>query len=231
MSIKNLFLDFIHLIYPNNCLLCGESLVKTESHICLFCLFSLPKTNYHLQQDNPVEKRFWGKVKVEHASSLFYFQKGSLVQKLLHELKYRGNKEIGEMLGSHLGMELLQSPFYKDIDVIVPVPLHKNRYRKRGYNQSECIANGISSVLKKPVDTQTLIRAVETSTQTKKGVFERWENTNGIFALVDNEAFNNKHILLVDDVLTTGSTLESCAKTIVDGQNKARVSIVTLAMA
>jgi ComF family protein len=231
MSIKDLFLDFIHLIYPNNCLLCGKSLVKTESHLCLYCQFSLPKTNYHLQQNNPVEKRFWGKVTIEHATSLFYFQKGSSVQQLLHELKYRGNKEIGEMLGSHLGLELLQSTFYKDIDVIVPVPLHKNRYRKRGYNQSECIANGISSVLKKPVDTTTLIRTVETATQTKKGVFERWENMNGIFALADNQTFNNKHILLVDDVLTTGSTLEACARTIVDGQNKARVSVVTLAVA
>jgi ComF family protein len=231
MRIKDLFLDFIHLIYPNNCLLCGESLVKTESQLCLFCLFSLPKTNYHLQKDNPIEKRFWGKVNIEHASSFFYFQKGSSVQKLLHELKYHGNKEIGELLGAHLGMELLQSPFYKDIDLIVPVPLHKNRYQKRGYNQSECIAKGISSVLKKPVDTQTLIRVVETSTQTKKGVFERWENTNGIFALVDNHAFKSKHILLVDDVLTTGSTLEACAKTLIEGENSVRVSIVTLAVA
>ncbi|MDR1678299.1 MAG: ComF family protein [Prevotellaceae bacterium] len=230
MTFSEIFSCFMQLIYPENCLICGENLVQTENQICLSCLIQLPKTNYHLQLDNPVEKRFWGKIRVEHASSFCFFEKGAMIQKLMHELKYRDNREIGEILGKHFGMDLAESSFYQDIDVILPVPLHKNRYHKRGYNQSEEIAKGIAVALKKPVDTQIITRAIENPTQTKKGVFERWENTTGIFVVNDIATLSDKHILLVDDVLTTGSTLEACGQAILTIPN-IRLSVVTLAMA
>ncbi len=229
MKIKSLFTDFIQLIYPNTCLLCNETLTQQESHLCLMCLHKLPKTNYHLQTENPVEKRFWGKVHVERATSFLYFQKGESVQKLLHRLKYKGEKEIGELLGKQFAHDLKDSTF-AEIDLIVPVPLHKKRYNKRGYNQSAQIAKGLSETLNKPVDTQTVVRNTENETQTQKSVYERFENTANIFSLTDNTAFENKHILLVDDVLTTGSTLEACAQAILHTKN-AKVSIVTLALA
>ncbi len=229
MLIKRLLSDFMGLIYPNVCLLCGETLNAAEREVCLLCLFKLPKTNYHKQAENPVEKRFWGKVQVERASACFVFQKQTNIQKLLHQLKYKKNQEIGVVLGECFARELLASDFCNDIDLLVPVPLHKNRFRKRGYNQSECIVQGLSTVLEIPKDTKTLFRAIENPTQTKKSVFERWENTQGIFELANQAAFAGKHILLVDDVLTTGSTLEACVHAVLQAEG-ARVSVVTLAV-
>lgn len=230
MNIKTLLLDFIHLIYPNTCLVCGEILVQGEEHICIKCLYKLPKTNYHLQEENQTEKKFWGKVKIEHATAFYSFQKGSSVQKLLHELKYKGKKEIGEVLGKHMAIDLMQCDKYEDIDLIVPVPLHKNRYNKRGYNQSEWIAKGLSAIMEKPIETESLVRLIENTTQTKKAVYERWENTQGIFEVSNSSAFENKHILLVDDVLTTGATLEACVEALLKTSG-IKVSIVTLAVA
>ncbi len=220
----------VQLVFPNSCLICGESLSASETYFCLECRFKLPKTNFHLQKDNLVEKRFWGKVHIERATSFLHFQKGGSAQILLHHLKYKGEKEIGFILGKFFAIELQASSFYNNIDLIVPVPLHINRFKKRGYNQSEWIAKGLSEVLQKPVESKALIRSVENQTQTRKSVYERWENTANIFAITDKSAFENKHILLVDDVLTTGSTLEACAQSIIEKTN-AKVSIVTLALA
>ena len=222
--------DFIHLIYPEVCSACGESLVKGEEAVCLKCIFNLPKTNYHLQADNPIEKRFWGRARIENATAFFYFQKGSSFQHLLHELKYKGNQQVGVALGKYLGGELLFSEKFRSIDVIVPVPLHKNKLLKRGYNQSACIADGIGSIMQKSVDEGNLIRVVENPTQTKKSVYERWENTDGIFENTNTAFFSNKHILLVDDVLTTGSTVIACANELLKS-DRCKVSIATLAVA
>ena len=227
---KNPFADLLNLIYPNLCFVCGETLMKNESHVCLACLNNLPRTNYHLTPDNPVEKRFWGKVPIFRGTSFFFFQKGSPFQKLLHELKYKGNKEIGEIMGKYAAVELLNSPDFCSVDFIIPIPLHPNKLAKRGYNQSEWIGKGLSRILDKPQDTNTLKRIKDTATQTKKSVFERFENTAGIFELTDTKHLEGKHLLLIDDVLTTGSTLEAAINTLLRIPN-IKISIFTLAVA
>jgi len=217
-------------MYPDLCIVCGENLLKNEHHLCLACLHAIPKTNYHLIADNPIEKRFWGKVPVFRCTSFFFFQKGSPFQKLLHCLKYKGNKEIGEVLGKYAAADILVSPDFASVDVIIPVPLHPKKYKKRGYNQSEWIARGLSEILEKPQDIVTLVRVRENATQTKKSVFERYENTEGIFELSDLTILKNKHVLLVDDVLTTGSTLEACIRALLETEG-IKVSVFTLAVA
>lgn len=226
----NPFVDFINLMFPDLCVVCGISLQKNEHQLCLSCLNDIPKTNYHLIENNPIEKRFWGKVTVYRATSYFFFQKGSSFQKVLHILKYKGNKEIGELLGRYAAIDLLDSPDFTSIDLIIPVPLHQKKLKSRGYNQSEWIAKGISAILNKPQDTTTLLRMRENPTQTKKTVYERYENTEGIFQLSNNSALENKHVLLVDDVLTTGSTLEACIRALLETPG-IKISIFTLAVA
>jgi len=227
---SNPFSDFFNLLYPDLCVVCGDNLLKNEHHICLKCLHEIPKTNYHLTVDNPIEKRFWGKVPIYRGTAFFFFQKGSPFQKLLHALKYKDLKQIGEILGKYAAADLLESPDFDSIDVIIPVPLHPKKYIKRGYNQSEWIGKGISKVLEKPQDITTLIRVRENTTQTKKSVFERYENTEGIFQISNKESLIGKHVLLVDDVLTTGSTLEACVKALLSIEG-VKVSIFTLAVA
>ena len=230
MTKFNPFADFFNLLYPDLCVVCGENLQRNEQHICLTCLNAIPKTTYHLQPDNPIEKRFWGKVPVYRATAFFHFQKGSSFQKLLHVLKYKGNKEIGERIGKYAAVDLLESADFKSVDVIVPVPLHPSKYKLRGYNQSEWIGKGLSAVMEKPQNTTILKRVKENTTQTKKSVFERYENTDGIFECSENELFEGMHVLLVDDVLTTGSTIEACVKALLKLQG-IKVSVFTLAVA
>ncbi len=226
----NPFTDFINLMFPDLCVLCGTALQKNEHQLCLSCLHDIPKTNYHLVDENPIEKRFWGKVPIQRATSYFFFQKGSSFQKLLHILKYKGNKEIGELMGKYAAIDLLDSPDFASVDLIIPVPLHPKKYKLRGYNQSEWIGKGISGILNKPQDINTLLRVRENTTQTKKSVYERYENTEGIFALSNKTVLEGKHVLLVDDVLTTGSTLEACARALLETPG-IKISIFTLAVA
>ena len=228
--IKQHLSSFLSLIYPQVCCVCGNQLVQTERSICEQCVHDLPKTNLQKVPGNQVEKLFWGKVHIEFATAFFYFQKGSVAQKILHQLKYKGNKDIGIDLGLHFGSVLSSVSSISTIDYIVPVPLHPNKFRKRGYNQSKMIAIGLSQVLNIPIETKSLIRCIENTTQTKKGVIERWTNTSDVFAVQNKEAFADKHILLVDDVLTTGSTVEACAKAILQTP-KAKLSFVSLALA
>jgi ComF family protein len=226
----NPFVDLFNLFYPDLCLVCGANLLRSEQHICVSCLYGIPKTNFHLLHDNLIEKRFWGKVPVSRSTAFFFFQKGSPFQKLLHCLKYKGNKEIGEILGKYAAVDLLESPDFTSIDVIIPVPLHPQKYKQRGYNQSEWIGKGLSVILDKPQDTTSLVRVRENTTQTKKTVYERYENTDGIFELSDKTTLIGKHVLLVDDVLTTGSTLEACIKALL-GIEGIQISIFALAIA
>lgn len=221
---------FFDLLYPNLCLICNDTLTKTENQICIKCVNEIPKTNYHLLRNNPIEKRFWGKVPVFRATSFFHFQKGSPFQKLLHSLKYRGNQNIGVEIAKFAAVELLDSPDFQTIDVIVPVPLHPFKLHKRGYNQSECLARGMAMILDKPVEINVLSRLKDTSTQTKKTVFERYINTDGIFDVSDTDKLSGKHILLIDDVLTTGSTLEACITALLKISN-VKISVFTLAVA
>ena len=220
--------DFFNLIFPKLCSACSGALLKNEKIICISCVVNLPKTNFHKDKDNPVNKVFWGRVDVEMASSFYLFSKKSKVQNLLHNLKYRGVKEVGSVLGELFGFELNNSKFYKDIDFIVPVPLHQNKLKKRGYNQSEWIAIGLSKSMKVPVNIDSLYRRSDSETQTKKSRYKRWENVGEIFGLANNN-LEGKRILLVDDVVTTGATIEACAQLLI--QQNCKVLVATIAYA
>lgn len=228
--LRNVLRDFISLIYPNLCLGCGKLLVKGENLICFDCLVRMPRTNFHKVENNKVEMIFWGRVKIEKAASYFIYQKGSIWQKVLHKFKYKGFKDAGFELGKNYGYELKDADYFGNVDYIVPVPLHPKKERKRGYNQSLSIAEGLSYSLGIPVESKNLFRIKYTNTQTKKGRYERWENVNNIFDIRSKEIYENKHILLVDDVITTGSTLEACANAILECKDS-KVSIATLAFA
>lgn len=218
------------LIFPNLCVTCGDKLIEQEQWICLHCLHHIPRTNFHLEPENPVAQLFYGRVRIEHATAFFHFSKGSNYQSLLHNLKYKGMKELGAEIGKQFGIDLLQSANFSSVEVICPVPLHPQKEKKRGYNQSWWIASGIAQQMQKQLSDDNLKRITATETQTRKARFERWQNVEGIFELSDPEAFSGKHILLIDDVVTTGSTLEACAQAIIS-KTDARVSIATLATA
>lgn len=228
--ISILWSDFINLFYPRICQSCGNYLFKNEHAICTRCLYQMPKTNFHLEKNNPVSILFWGRVKIEYATAYFTFAKGSKFQKLIHRLKYHHQTEIGIELGKHLGYNLLQSEFFNDIDLIIPVPLHPKKQKIRGYNQAKVIADGLSSSMNISVCDRNLYRSVHTQSQTKKSKHERWKNVEDIFNLHNPNDLEGKHILLVDDVVTTGSTLEACAQAILKAKGS-RVSIATLAYA
>lgn len=221
---------FLNLLFPRSCAVCNGSLVKGEESICTMCNSRMPRTNYHLQPQNEVEQRFWGKVEIERATSYFFYTKGSDYSRILHQLKYNGYKEIGEVMGRYMAKELLTSDFLQNIDLIMPIPLHSKKKKARGYNQSEWIALGLSHGTGIPMDLNVLKRVVPNSTQTRKSVFERWENVKDVFQVTCPESLQEKHILLVDDVLTTGATLISCATVLVETSN-VKVSIITLAVA
>ena len=218
------------LFFPRLCVVCGDKLIEQEQWICLHCLHHIPRTNFHLEPDNRVAQIFYGRVKLEFATSFFYFSKGSKYQSLLHALKYKGMKELGAEIGKHFGIDLMQSPDFLSVDVICPVPLHPQKEKKRGYNQSWWVASGIALQMQKELSDDNLKRVTATETQTRKSRFERWQNVEGIFELSHPDAFAGKHILLIDDVVTTGATLEACAQTILS-QTDARVSIATLGTA
>ena len=227
--VTKLFGDFIGLIYPNVCAACGNTLFKQEKYICTKCLYFLPKTNFHLEKDNPVCQLFWGKVHIEHAAAFYFFHKGSKYRYLIHSIKYQNLKELGYELGKKYGSELKKSDFYKGIDIVVPLPLHPSKERSRGYNQSEWIARGIAERLNVKVDRNCIKRVIATETQTRKSKFDRWKNVENIFKITDTETLASKHILLVDDVLTTGSTIESCAAELLKAENS-KVSVAALAV-
>lgn len=230
LLIKDWLGSFLSLLFPRCCLVCGRPLAKGEECICTMCNINLPRTNYHLQEDNPVVQLFWGKVPLERATSFFFYRKGSDFRQILHQLKYGGRKELGATMGRYMASELLPSGFFKGIDVIIPVPLHKKKQQLRGYNQSEWIVRGIAAVTGISVNTESIIRRKNTETQTRKSTFERWENVDGIFELHSSEHLPGKHVLIVDDVLTTGATTVACASALMEVQG-IRISILTLAVA
>lgn len=196
----------------------------------MVCIFKLPKTNFHKDKENPIAKIFWGRVSVESAASFYSFGKGGKVQHLIHQLKYKGKKEVGVSVGKLYGQELKASDNFNLIDIIVPVPLHKKKLRKRGYNQSQYFAEGLSQTMNVDTDCKSLFRALASETQTRKSRFNRWKNVESVFQLKDSISLIGKHILLVDDVITTGATLEACAHTLLQIPG-VKISIVTIAYA
>lgn len=222
--------DFIALIYPRVCMACGNSLYSGETCICTFCIFRLPRTHFHMQDDNPVARIFWGRVNVRSAASYYYFGKEGRVQRLVHQLKYKGQKEVGTALGRMYGPELMESRLFRSVECVIPVPLHKQKLKKRGYNQSECFAMGLAESMGIVCETRALVRGTPSESQTRKGRYKRWENVENVFSVKDPSALENKHLLLVDDVITTGATMEACAVQILEVKG-VKLSLASIAYA
>jgi ComF family protein len=222
--------DFVSLLFPELCAACRESLVANEHLLCTDCQYNLPYTNFHLQADNIVARQFWGKIKLEAAFAMFYFTKGGKVQNLLHQFKYNGMRKIGNLTGNMAAQQLIKNEIFNTVDYIIPVPLHKKRLKERGYNQSTCFAEGLAVKLNADVEDNNLIRAKSTETQTYKSRFARFENMQEVFIVKNPDRLINKHILLVDDVITTGSTLEACGAQLFKIEGL-KLSIATIAYA
>lgn len=221
---------FTHLFYPHICTGCGSDLLLKDNMLCARCIINLPHTNYALHNNNPVEKIFWGRIPIAAAYSQFFFAKESLIQHLVHQLKYKGNTEIGSYLGEIMGQTIINSKRFNTIDALIPLPLYPDKERKRGYNQAAIICDGMSKVMGVPVISNNLLRQRFTETQTKKHRIERWENVEGSFVLKNPGALKDKHILLVDDVVTTGATLEASGAALLKAEN-ITLSIATLTTA
>jgi ComF family protein len=222
--------DFVDLFIPSRCLNCGINLFKNEQYVCRECLSKIPKTNFIKNRDNPVSQVFWGRANLEYAFSYYFFTKNGCLQNLIHEIKYHGAKELAFELGKEFGNDLKHESYTKEFDVICPVPLHKQKEKLRGYNQSEWLASGLSDALKIPYNKNLLKRKVFTSTQTKKNRQQRWDNVKDAFEVDKISNIANKHILLLDDVLTTGATLEACAQKLLEIEGTT-VSVASLAYA
>lgn len=207
--------DFISLFFPNTCLACHDSLPRGLNFLCPACQLSLPKTDNHLVEIPEFERKLRGLIDFEHVLVYMHFQKQGVVQRIMHELKYNHKPELGELLGRWYGAELKDAGYAVAFDCVMPVPLHKSRLRSRGYNQSDHFAMGLAAALGVSCETGALIRTRANETQTRKSRQERWQNVEGLFEATDMAAIENKHILLVDDVLTTGSTLIACGEAIV----------------
>jgi ComF family protein len=222
--------DFLSLIYPRHCEACGNNLFKHESFLCNYCHLNLPKNNFHQDPENKLVQALAGRVPLIYGLSFYLFEKSGRVQKLLHAIKYQEQKELGRHLGKIYASDLLKSGWSNDIDQIIPIPLHQKKLKARGYNQSEWFAMGLSDNLNKELNTSSLSRVRETSTQTKKKKYQRWENVEGIFALNDKVELQNKHILLVDDVVTTGATIEAAWQSLKQVAGL-RISVASIAFA
>ncbi|WP_442589122.1 ComF family protein [Pedobacter sp. AW31-3R] len=222
--------DFLGLLYPDLCNGCGTLLFQGEKQICTKCLYDLPFTGFETYAANRVHQLFWGRLSCDQAMAMLYFRKGSRVQQLIHQLKYNDQTSLGIALGSMLGYKLLTSPAYCTVDFIIPIPLHPSRQRSRGYNQSEYFARGISMAMGIPVSNTQLIRQKETSSQTKKTRYQRFENMQYVFKVVHPESLKDKHVLLVDDVITTGSTFESAGQLLLNcGISKLSIAAIAFA--
>lgn len=219
--------DFMDIIYPRNCIACNITLQMAEEHICLNCKLNLPKTNFHVYNSETLARRFWGRITFESAWSFLYFEKGNAVQKILFHIKYKNASDLAEYMGHLYGLDLKDS---MQADLIIPVPLHPKKLAIRGFNQSEAIANGLSKSLEIECRPDLIVRTVHTQTQTKKNREERWANVNEIFSCTDATALKDKSVIVLDDVVTTGATLESCAQTILNAGAK-EVHLITLAIA
>lgn len=218
--------SFLHLLFPHICSGCGSDLLSKESLLCIRCLEAMPETNFELHAGNPVEKKFWGRLPLQTATAQYYFTRESLMQHLMHQFKYKRNKELGAQLGKMMGESLKRSGRFAT-DAIIPLPLFAAKEKRRGFNQATILCDGIAESLGVPVLKDVVIRSHHTDTQTKKGRVERWQNMEGKFILNKPEAIKNKNVLLVDDVVTTGATLEACGSALLQAEN-VKLSIATL---
>jgi len=227
---ENILSPFIHFFYPHTCIGCGSDIIEKENFLCLECINELPHTNFALHSNNPLEKFFWGRMPVTSGMSEFYFSKASAIQNCIHEFKYKGNIKLGLYLGRMMGKSILNSNRFSNIDLLIPLPLFTRKEFKRGFNQSSILCNGINEITNIPVMVNNVIRIKATETQTKKGRIERWEMVEKSFSVADAETLKGKHVLLVDDVITTGATIEACGSQILKVEDT-KLSIASLAFA
>ena len=225
-----MFKAIIDLFFPKVCYACHEVLNDHEQDICTDCRNNLPVTNFHFNGDNNVLKVFYARVKVENGTALFRFEKKGLVQQLIHSLKYKGQESIGVFLGDWLGGELKTVKEYSEIDMVIPVPLHKNKLKKRGYNQVAKFAQHIATALNAQYVDNVLLKVTNTQSQVLKNRFARWTNNEELFTLQNTSAIANKHILLVDDLITTGATMEACINVLNQAEN-VKISVASMAIA
>lgn len=225
-----LFKSLVNLLFPRVCAACGDILLEGEDSVCTTCRFLLPKTGYENNPDNPLAQMFYGQMPFNAVMAEFFFSKTGKVQHLIHGLKYHHCRENGIFLGQEIGKSLLKAPDYQGIDFIIPIPLHPKKEKLRGYNQSLVIAEGIHEIMNVPIAEKSLVRSVFTDTQTKKSREERYQNVKDIFELKKPEQLQGKHVLLVDDVLTTGATLMSAGKALLHAEG-IKISVATVACA
>jgi ComF family protein len=217
------------LFYPNLCLACSKNLPPGGNFLCVSCTYKLPKTDFHLHQENPLTERFWGRVDLKAGTACYHFSKSGRTQQLLHRLKYEGKRVVGVEIGKLHGSMLREAPLFQGIDMIVPVPLHPRKQRLRGYNQSAMYAMGLSERMGVPWQ-EALQRTSYTDSQTRKSRMERFANVESVFAVRNEAVLRGKHVLLVDDVVTTGATLEACAQCLLKVP-EVKVSIAAIAIA
>ncbi|MDZ4794469.1 MAG: ComF family protein [Bacteroidota bacterium] len=228
-ALKEIGDSLLHLFFPHVCAGCGSDSLNEKTVLCMRCMAAMPETNFEQHANNPVEKMFWGRLPLIVATAQFYFTKESLLQQLLHQLKYKGNRDLGLQLGRIMGEQIQQSGRF-EVDALVPLPLFPVKEKKRGYNQAMVLCEGMAQQMKIPVMDKVVTRPQHTETQTKKGRIERWENIEGKFVLSDPAAITNKHLLLVDDVVTTGATFEACGTELLKG-SAVRLSLASLCVA
>lgn len=229
ITLKEIKDSVLHLLFPHICAGCGSDILHEESVLCMRCIDAIPETNFELHPNNPVEKTFWGRLPLTGATAQFYFTKESLMQHLMHQFKYKGNKELGMQLGKIMGEQIKKSARF-EADALVPLPLFPAKEKRRGYNQATILCEGMAEAMNLPVLDKIISRPQHTETQTKKGRIERWKNMEGKFILSDADAIKNKHLLLIDDVVTTGATLEACGNELLKAEN-VRLSLATLCIA
>jgi ComF family protein len=229
IKVKEIKDSLLHLVFPHVCTGCGTDILNEETLLCMRCMDALPETNFQWHANNPVEKTFWGRLPLEAATAQFYFNKESLMQHLMHQFKYKGNKDLGIQLGRIMGEQLKTSGRF-EADVIIPLPLFRAKEKRRGYNQASVLCEGMAEIMNIPVLQHVIARPQHTETQTKKGRVERWKNIDGKFLLTDANMIRGKHVLLVDDVITTGATLEACGMELLKAENT-RLSIATFCIA
>ena len=221
---------FLHLAYPQLCVACDGDVPAGAACFCLSCRVKLAPANMYWQRENEFTDRFWGRLRLEGGAAMYYFQRKSPIQRALHQLKYQNQPQIGLKIGREFGRALLQSPIFQTVEGVVPVPLHPRKERTRGYNQSAMLARGLAEIMGVPMVTGALVRPLFTSSQTRKKRMERFENVGDVFAIAQPDRLQGKHLLLVDDVLTTGATLETCGQLLLAIPNT-RLSMATIAIA